>query len=139
MRRTLGLLLALTAISLAACKPVAVVMPAHALKESVEISVFLEMDAAESEKLAVEAALREVPGSSEVRFRSRDEAYELFKKTFEDEPELVARVRPEDLPESFWFTLADRTTVEPVLADVRQLPGVAEANILPKVMPTPPR
>jgi hypothetical protein len=36
-----------------------------------------------------------------------------------------------------WFTLADRTAAEPILAELRQLPGVDEVNMLTDVTPSP--
>ncbi|GIG85472.1 hypothetical protein Pen02_04080 [Plantactinospora endophytica] len=102
--------------------------PADA-RVSPPISVFLADDVTEPQKRAVEARLRAVPDLSELVFESREQAYARFAELFEDEPAMVEQVQPEDLPESFRFTLRDRaafdrTVAGPLPAELRELASV---------------
>jgi cell division protein FtsX len=131
----------LMTVGLAGCTsvPVPVPMPVPSPPVPVDVAVFLRNDVTEPQKQAIEARLHTVPSAAGVTFQTREEAYARFKETFKDSPELIATITPEALPESFRFTLADRAAAEPILAELRQLPGVDEVTMPPKATPSPTR
>jgi len=88
------------------------------------VPVTVRDDATGSQKRAIEARLRALPGAAGVTFRTREQAYQRFKETFKDQPELVAGARLEDFHESFEVRLADLAAAEAGLAELRRLPGV---------------
>ncbi|MEO3742739.1 permease-like cell division protein FtsX [Plantactinospora sp. B5E13] len=99
------------------------------------ISVFLTEDVTEQQKQAIEARLRAVPGATEVRFESREQAYQRFKELFKDRPEMLAQVNPESLPESLMLTVRDRAAFDraaasPLRTELLALPGVDDV-VLP--------
>ncbi|WP_147457211.1 permease-like cell division protein FtsX [Micromonospora pisi] len=136
-------MIVLMVAGLVACTRGPVVLPVPVPSPSrpvpIDIVLFLRNDVTGPQKQEVEARLRALPSVTRFTFETREQAYERFKETFKDAPELVASVRPEDLPEAFKVTLADRTAAEPVLAELRQLPGVAEVTAPPTVTPSTTR
>ncbi|MEE6259344.1 permease-like cell division protein FtsX [Plantactinospora sonchi] len=93
------------------------------------ISVFLAGDVTEQQKQAIETRLRAVPGAVEVTLSTREQAYQRFKELFKDQPELLAQVNPESLPESLVLTVRDRDAFDraaasPLRTELGQLPGV---------------
>lgn len=99
------------------------------------ISVFLNEDATEQQKQAIETRLRAVPGATEVRFESREQAYQRFKELFKDQPDLLAQVNPDSLPESLVLTVRDRAAFDsaaasPLRTELLALPGVDDV-VLP--------
>lgn len=126
--RRLGLLLAVFSLLLTGC-----VAKEPSPPQPVDVSVFLQMTATDQQKQSIEAAIRALPGVSDVRFETRDEAYLEFKKLFKDSPDLVNSVRPQDMPESFRFRLADQaSTVDKAKESLSSLPGVDKVNSGPE-------
>jgi cell division transport system permease protein len=102
----------------------------------VTIVVFLRADATASQKAAIQVRLRVLPGLGRLYFRTRAESYAEFKDIFKDSPDVVAQTKLEDVPESFWLTLADQAA-EPIMADLRRLPGVEDVSRAQRTFPTP--
>jgi FtsX extracellular domain len=129
-------LLGLLVVGLAGCtsKPA----PPPPPPNPVVITVYLRDAVTGPQKVAIEAKLRALPGMSGLAFETRAQAYARFKEMFKNQPDLVARASPEDLPESFKITLPS-PAAEPVLAELRQLPGVDQVSSVPKnpLFPTP--
>ncbi|HCT75522.1 MAG TPA: hypothetical protein DGG94_19390 [Micromonosporaceae bacterium] len=121
--RRLALLLAVFSLLLTGCFAKKPPPP-----QPVDVSVFLQMTATDQQKQSIEAAIRALPGVSDVRFETRDEAYTEFKKLFQDSPDLVNSVRPQDMPESFRFRLADWASVDKAKESISSLPGVDKVN-----------
>jgi cell division protein FtsX len=98
--------------------------------------VFLVDDATAAQKSTIEARLRALPGATEVSFETREEAYRRFKELFKDQPDLVNRTKPADLPESYRVTLAGAVG-QSTLAEIRRLPGVDQITEGSSAQPTP--
>ena len=78
--------------------------------EKVQVSIFLNQDATDADKAAIEAKLDELTADDEVEsyfFEDRDEAYARFQKQFESQPELVKNTPKEALPESYRVSLVN--------------------------------
>ncbi|MER7334473.1 MULTISPECIES: permease-like cell division protein FtsX [unclassified Micromonospora] len=103
-----------------------------------DIAVFLTMDTSGEEKQAIESRLRAVPGASDVRLRSREEGYEILKKTYRDiAPGIAASAGPEDLPEVLVLTMVDRPAVfrandDRVDEQICRMAGVDRVIVPPK-------
>jgi len=97
----------------------------------IEVSIFL-CDGRQCEAISPEqredirAKLTEDPLVAEVFYESKTEAYERFKEQFSDQPELVASVGPEDLPESFRVKLHDPEQFAAIYDRFSAYPGVEE-------------
>lgn len=104
-----------------------------------DVAVFLLDGSTTAQKQAIEARLNALPGVTAVRFETRAEAYQRFRKAFGDSPGPLASVRPEALPEAFRFRVSDRSRAEPILAELRRLPGVDQVSVAPEAssVPTP--
>ena len=90
----------------------------------VSMSIFLSNDATPAQKATIEGYLHSLDVVGEVHFETRQEAYENFMKIFADHPDLTANVRPDVLPESYRFVLADAGDVAAVKARLQDEPGV---------------
>jgi cell division transport system permease protein len=132
-------LLGVLAVGLSGCAAKPAPAPAPASPALIRVAVFLRDGVTEPQKQAIEARLRAVPRANGLHFETREQAYERFKETFKDSPDLVAQTKPEDLPESFRITLTDRAAADPIMAELRRLPGVDEVVTAPEATPTPTR
>jgi hypothetical protein len=95
-------------------------------RPGVDVSVFLRVDATDSE---IEEVQRMIEGSPEpycLVFESREAAWERFKQQFRDAPELVAATKIETLPASFRFRVAKASESDKVEPRVRELAGVSD-------------
>jgi hypothetical protein len=84
-----------------------------------EARVFLRVDASPLQRDAVEGVLRGLGLTP--TFVSRQESWELFQKLYCGSPDLIAKTRPESLPEYFVITLTgsiDGAAVRSALAGV---------------------
>jgi cell division protein FtsX len=89
-------------------------------------SVFFKINVTDAELAAVEAALRDSAEVHCLRFESKEEAWERFKRQFADAPDLVNATRPEDLPMSFRFRVTGKARSDAVESRVGGLPGVSD-------------
>ncbi len=80
------------------------------------------------ERNALLADLKETPEVKDVFYESQAAAYEQFKRTFKDSPDLVDSVGPEALPESFRVKLKDPTRFEVIASAFKNRPGVDEVQ-----------
>ncbi|MEL7209190.1 MAG: permease-like cell division protein FtsX, partial [Actinomycetota bacterium] len=87
-------------------------------EEGVEFIVFMQPDAPQNTLDAVQEELESSPQVDEVVFFDQDQAFEEFKRLFEDEPELIESVTPDILPPSF--------RVKPVDAETEVVQGLAD-------------
>ena len=139
MRRVALLVVVLLTLGTAGCT---VKQPPHVPPtpaRPVDMAVFLRSDATEQQKQAIIQQLHAIPAASGVRFETREQAYQRFKEQFKDQPDLLGSVRPDSLPESFRFTVTDRTTADVLIVRLRTLPGVDDVQAFPSVTPSPPR
>jgi cell division transport system permease protein len=96
------------------------------LDDNAQFTVFLRDDATEAQRKDVEAALRALPGVTEVSFENHDEAYRRMTELFSADPTFVAGVEPEALPESFKVKATDVAAIRKIRDEgtVSKLPGV---------------
>jgi cell division protein FtsX len=91
---------------------------------AVEVAVFLLEDVTDQQRADLDESLRSDPRIRQVRYDSREVAYERFKRMYQDEPDLVAAVKPGQLPASFRLTLAHGERRVALEEELRQRPGV---------------
>ncbi|NUW32620.1 hypothetical protein HTZ77_14430 [Nonomuraea sp. SMC257] len=82
----------------------------------------------ERQKRALAASLREVPGVAKVTFEDCRTAYKRFRKAFADQPDIVAKVRAEDVPESYRIRVRKGTKLAKVVGAAKRMPGVARVS-----------
>lgn len=75
--------------------------------EASDVSIFLTETVTEAQRTALRSSLQDDPRVRELRFESREEAWERFRELWKDSPDFVASVGPASLPESFRMNLAD--------------------------------
>ncbi len=89
----------------------------------------------ETAQEALVAELEADPRVASTLFVSSDQAYQLFLDRFGDQEELVASVRPEDVPARIEVDLLDPGEVDAVMADYANRDGVAAVNDARGVQP----
>ncbi len=90
----------------------------------IEVSVFLKDGIDDRQRNEVRQVLDDIPLVQSVLYESKAEAYQRSQKQFADQPELLANVTEDALPESFRVKLTDPTQYEVVASAVRGLSGV---------------
>jgi len=101
----------------------------------VEVSLYLTQDVSANDKTCTEdpcrgllADLNGNPAVESVVFENRDQAYERFKKLFQDNPILVQSARPEALPASLQVKLHDPSRSDVITQDYGTRPGVSRVD-----------
>jgi cell division transport system permease protein len=89
-----------------------------------EIAVFLREDVTDRQRADLDESLRSDPRVWQVRFVTREAAYEKFKEVYRDAPDLLAAVKPGQIPESFRVTLAQPEQSLPMEEELQRRPGV---------------
>lgn len=90
----------------------------------VEVSIFLKDDVTEPQRQEITDTLGRLPLVQTVLYESKAEAYRRFRLLQADQPDLLANVSQDALPESYRVKLKDPTQYEVVASAVRDLPGV---------------
>ena len=106
--------------------------------DKVEVSVYLcgELSRAatcngaitDAQRAALQAELEGTPQVQRVYYESQDQAYDQFRKKFEDSPDLLENVTADALPESFRVKLKDPTQFEVVAGAFQDRPGIEEVQ-----------
>jgi cell division transport system permease protein len=73
----------------------------------IEVSIFLNEDVTDAQRVSLDAALQSNPLVKEKTYESREEAFKKFQELWRDSPDLVKAVQPNQLPESFRVKLKD--------------------------------
>jgi cell division protein FtsX len=94
-----------------------------------EVQLFLEVDATVEQKAAVESALSSRYPAGTIRVESSEEAYQRFKETYKDEPDLVEKVRPDSFPESFLVNTTAEVFDCAALSPVERMEGVGSIRV----------
>lgn len=89
-----------------------------------EVAVFLDISIPEAQRVDLDSQLKADPLVDEVRYVSKEEAYEQFKDMFRDAPDLVNNIKPENLPESFRVKLKDPQQYEQIYVGFKDKEGV---------------
>ena len=92
----------------------------------IEISIFLEEGVTEPQRTQITQALDGLPLVQERLYESKTEAYRRFQLQFQDQPDLLANVTEDALPESYRVKLTDPTQYDVVATAVQGLPGVGQ-------------
>jgi cell division transport system permease protein len=92
----------------------------------IEISIFLDEDVTQPQRDEVDRTLSTLPLVQSVTYESKAEAYRRFKLQFQDQPDLLANVTQDALPESYRVKLRDPTQYDVVASAVKGLPGVGQ-------------
>ncbi|MFF0307520.1 permease-like cell division protein FtsX [Streptosporangium sp. NPDC004379] len=82
------------------------------------------------QKRALRARLKAMPGVATVRFESRREAWELFRRVNADNETLLSAIRVEDMPESFGGTLRRRADIMPFKSAFQRKPQAGTSNVV---------
>lgn len=134
MRRIAPVLAALLLLTLSACTA----EPEEAGHTT--LTVMLDRDVTAAQKSAVEQRLRSMPSVEGVTFETREQAYEREKELLKDEPDLLAEIKPEYVPESFLATVTDASVAEAVDLVMGTVDGVEWVGLrLAEVKPLPSR
>jgi cell division transport system permease protein len=71
------------------------------LRSDVQLFVYMNPAATQEQIDAVARELDDSPGVETVDFYDKERSYEEFQRLFEEQPDLVSTITPEDLPQSF--------------------------------------
>jgi cell division transport system permease protein len=69
-----------------------------------------------------------MPTVKNVTFISKEEAFEEYKKIYEDQPEFWQNIPPDSLPQSLRISLTDADFTEEVASSIRGAPGLDEVR-----------
>jgi len=94
----------------------------------VEISTFLRDDASSGEIQALESEVAQMPEVKDVTYVSKAQAYEEFKETYADTPQLYEALSPDSLPASLRIALTDAQYTQEVAARIQGASGVDEVR-----------
>jgi hypothetical protein len=95
-------------------------------RPGVDVSVYLRMDATDTQVAEIDQALQDSPEVYCLTYESKELAWERFQRQFRDAPDLVAATRPDQLPESFRFRVAKAAVADAIEQRIRGLWGVSD-------------
>jgi cell division transport system permease protein len=91
-----------------------------------DIWIFLVPDVTDAQRTALHDALRADPDVRDLRYESRQQAFEKFKALWRDDPDLVSGLDGQQLPESFQLRPADPADFRRIAETFRDFAGVAD-------------
>ncbi|MEU8085968.1 permease-like cell division protein FtsX [Micromonospora sp. NPDC049101] len=94
--------------------------------KNIEVSIFLKPEVSEQERTDLNAKLDSDPLVKEVFYVNKDEAYKKFKVMYQDAPDLVNVVKPDQLPESFRLKLNNPEQYKDIYEQYKNTAGVDE-------------
>ncbi len=94
----------------------------------VEVSIWLEDEISEAQRVSLENELRDNPEVADVLFESKEEAYESAQELFEGQDEVLASIEPDFLPASFRVSLHDPERFLVVASQYEGYPGVSDIS-----------
>lgn len=94
--------------------------------ENIEVSIFLKTEVTDPQRADLDAKLKADPLVKEVVYETRDQAYTRFKEMYQDAPDLVSAVKPDQLPESFRLRLVDPEQYKQILEKYKTAEGIEE-------------
>jgi len=80
---------------------------------------------------AISTLLHNTKGVTDITFVDRREAYRRFREVFAARPDLLDSVSPDDLPESFRFTVRAPADYSTLARQLESLPGVDQVQRQP--------
>ncbi|GAA4569916.1 permease-like cell division protein FtsX [Micromonospora coerulea] len=94
--------------------------------ENIQVSIFLKTDVNEQQRTDLDAKLKSDPLVKEVVYVNKDEAYKRFQEMYQDAPDLVSAVKPDQLPESFRLKLVNPEQYKSIYDQYKDTEGVDE-------------
>lgn len=94
----------------------------------VELNVFLRDEITPEQSKELGSAISSMPEVSRVFYESKDQAFNEYKKMFEDTPAIWQNVDPNALPASYRIKLKDPNTAQAVASRLEGRPGVDEVQ-----------
>jgi cell division transport system permease protein len=95
-------------------------------KDGVELEIFMEVDAGETQIAEVRSQLEADEDVRSFQFLTKEDAYEEFKRIFRDQPALIESTTPDALPTSFRVAPTEAELTEQVKRRFESVPGVDE-------------
>lgn len=80
---------------------------ARPARAGIGVMVYLDPDVTAEDVDRVRAAIEATGVAQDLEYRDREESYAEARELFADEPAMLDLLRPEDVPTSFWMTVAD--------------------------------
>jgi cell division transport system permease protein len=102
---------------------------ADTARKLVDAAIFLRADVTDQQRADLTGWLKFDPRISAVRYESRQAAYEKFKRMYRDAPDLVAAVKPEQLPDAFRVKLDRPSQYGRFVEEFQGRPGVESAAV----------
>ncbi|CCH16184.1 permease-like cell division protein FtsX [Micromonospora lupini] len=94
--------------------------------KNIEVSIFLSQEVSEQQRTDLDAQLKSNPLVKEVIYVNKDEAYKKFQEMYQDAPDLVNAVKPDQLPESFRLKLNNPEQYKDIYDQYKDKEGVDE-------------
>ena len=98
------------------------------IESKVEINAYLFDNATQNEISQLETDLSQMPEVQGVDFISKEDAYEIFKERYADQPQLWKQLPKDTLPASLRISLIDADDTEEVASRIDGAPGVEEVS-----------
>ena len=95
-------------------------------RDASDVVIFLTSDATEDPVPAIRSALADDARVGALEFESREQAFQRFRKLWQDSPDFVKSVSPRQLPESFRLRLVDRSQYTAFRAEYAAMAGVQD-------------
>ncbi|MFD6562753.1 permease-like cell division protein FtsX [Micromonospora profundi] len=94
--------------------------------KNIEVSIFLNQEVSEQQRTDLNAQLDGDPLVKSVIYVNKDEAYKKFQEMYQDAPDLVNAVKPDQLPESFRLKLNNPEQYKDIYDKYKDTEGVDE-------------
>ncbi|MET8277228.1 permease-like cell division protein FtsX [Micromonospora sp. NPDC005174] len=94
--------------------------------KNIEVSIFLSQEVSEQQRTDLNDKLKNDPLVKEVIYVNKDEAYKKFQEMYQDAPDLVNAVKPDQLPESFRLKLNNPEQYKNIYDQYKETEGVDE-------------
>ncbi|MGC4876301.1 permease-like cell division protein FtsX [Micromonospora sp. DT43] len=94
--------------------------------KNIQVSIFLSQEVSEQQRTDLDAKLKSNPLVKEVIYVNKDEAYKKFQEMYQDAPDLVNAVKPDQLPESFRIKLNNPEQYKSIYDQYKDTEGVDE-------------
>ncbi|SDY70523.1 cell division protein FtsX [Micromonospora pattaloongensis] len=94
--------------------------------DKIEVSIWLSTDATAEQRTSLESSLKADPLVASVIYENREQAYNKFKSMFQDAPDFISAVKPDQLPESFRVKLKDPEQYDAIFNKYKNTEGIDE-------------
>jgi cell division transport system permease protein len=96
------------------------------IESQVEVQVFLTDNIADSQREDIRSTLTELEVVKEVTYVDKPQAYQEFKRLYQDQPALWENIDPNVLPASFRVELSDPKRVDVIRSKLTRNPAVED-------------